>query len=408
MRNAPKAEVIGCSIVGSIFLGVSLMQRKLGWARKQRRAFTLVELLVVIAIIGILVGLLLPAVQAAREAARRMSCSNNVKQIGLAVANHESAYKKLPYAGQCGSTGSTTTPYMIHSTATLLLPYIEQQSVYNMFDFTTNSIAHYGASPSGTNFLTPSGCLIHRLAKGKAFDDPTHPSGQLAAQTQIPTYVCPSTPLDAGTRDPVNRLGGIDYMFIDLSDVDHRVGSPTYGTRTPGTDPQIAAIRVPGMLDCEGGKLASTIDGTSNTLLVIEDAGRANPVVQKFGALSARKTPVSTPAFPVNMMTGSNGRHMYAWADADANTNGYSGPSNAIGDRTAKINNYGNIVGGPPECLWSINNCGPNDEPYAFHGSGANAGMGDGSVKFLSANTDGVVLKWLVGRNDSRTVEVPE
>lgn len=384
------------------------MQRKLGWARKQRRAFTLVELLVVIAIIGILVGLLLPAVQAAREAARRMSCSNNVKQIGLAVANHESAYKKLPYAGQCGSTGSTTTPYMIHSTATLLLPYIEQQSVYNMFDFTTNSIAHYGASPSGTNFLTPSGCLIHRLAKGKAFDDPTHPSGQLAAQTQIPTYVCPSTPLDAGTRDPVNRLGGIDYMFVDLSDVDHRVGSPTYGTRTPGTDPQIAAMRVPGMLDCEGGKLASTIDGTSNTLLVIEDAGRANPVVQKFGALSARKTPVSTPAFPVNMMTGTNGRHMYAWADADANTNGYSGPSNAIGDRTAKINNYGNIVGGPPECLWSINNCGPNDEPFAFHGAGCNAGFGDGSVKFLSANTDGVILKWMVGRNDSQVYELPE
>lgn len=384
------------------------MQRKLGWARKQRRAFTLVELLVVIAIIGILVGLLLPAVQAAREAARRMSCSNNVKQIGLAVANHESAFKKLPYSGQCGSTGSTTTPYMIHSTATLLLPYIEQQSVYNMFDFTTNSVAHYGASPSGTNFLTPSGCLIHRLAKGKAFDDPTHPSGQLAAQTQIPTFVCPSTPLDAGTRDPVNRLGGIDYMFIDLSDVDHRVGSPTYGTRTPSNDPQIAAMRVSGMLDCEGGKLASTIDGSSNTLLLIEDAGRANPVVQKFGALSARKTPVSTPAFPVNMMTGSNGRHMYAWADADANTNGYSGPSNAIGDRTAKINNYGNIVGGPPECLWSINNCGPNDEPFAFHGAGCNAAFGDGAVKFLSANTDGVILKWMVGRNDSQVYEMPE
>lgn len=386
------------------------MRQTLRIIRNKRRGFTLVELLVVIAIIGILVGLLLPAVQAAREAARRMSCSNNVKQISLAVANHESAYKRLPHSGQCGSTGSTTTPYMIHSTATLLLPYIEQQAVFSMFDFTTNSIAHYGASPSGTNFVTPSGCLIHRNAKGKAFDDPTHPSGQLAAQTQISTFVCPSTPLEAGSRDPVNRLGGIDYMFIDLSDIDHRPGSPTYGTRTPGNDPQLAEMRVQGMLDCEGSRLASTIDGTSNTILVIEDAGRAHPNVTKFGALSARKTPVATPAFPVNMMTGSNGRHMFAWADADANTNGYSGPSNAIapGSRTAMINNYANIIGGPPECLWQVNNCGPNDEPFAFHGAGANAGFGDGSVKFLSANTDGVILKWMVGRNDSRTYEMPE
>jgi prepilin-type processing-associated H-X9-DG protein len=199
-------------------------------------------------------------------------------------------------------------------------------------------------------------------------------------------------------------------MFIDLTDVDHRIGSATYGARTPSTDPQLAEMRVSGMLDCEGSRLASTIDGTSNTVLVIEDAGRANPAVTKFGALSTRKTPVSTPAFPVNMSTGSNGRHMYAWADADANTNGYSGPSNAIapGSRTAMINNYGNVIGGPPECLWSVNNCGPNDEPFAFHGAGANAGFGDGSVKFLSANTDGVVLKWMIGRNDSRTYEMPE
>jgi prepilin-type N-terminal cleavage/methylation domain-containing protein/prepilin-type processing-associated H-X9-DG protein len=375
-----------------------------------RRAFTLVELLVVIAIIGILVGLLLPAVQAAREAARRMSCSNNMKQIGLAVQNHESAFKRLPGSGQCGSTGSTTTVYQIHSTATQLLPYIEQQTVYNMFDFSTNSIAHYGASPSGNDFLTPSGCLIHRTSKGKSYDDPTHPSGQIAAQTNISTYVCPSTPLDPGTRDPVDRLGGIDYMFVDLSDVDSRIGSATYGTRTPSSDPQLVQMRVQGMLDCEGGKLASSTDGTSNTLLSIEDAGRAHPNVAKFGALSARKTPVSSPAFPVNMSSGPLGRHMYAWADADAVTNGYSGPSNAIAPapRTAKINNYGQVNGGPAECLWSVNNCGPNDEPFAFHGSGANAVFGDGSVKFLSANLDGVVLKWMVGRNDGVNYEPQE
>ena len=410
MRNAPKADVIGCSIIGSIFLGVSLMQRKLGWARKQRRAFTLVELLVVIAIIGILVGLLLPAVQAAREAARRMSCSNNVKQIGLAVANHESAYKRLPHSGQCDSTGSSTTVYMMHSTPTLLLPYIEQQTVFNMFDFTTNSVAHYGASPSGSNFITPSGCIIHRTTKGKSYDDPTHPSGQVAAQTSIPTYVCPSTPLDTGSRDPVDRLGGIDYMFVAVSDVDSRVGSATYGMRTPTSDAAYFQMRVLGMLDCEGSRLASTTDGTSNTVMVIEDAGRAHPNVTHFGALSSRYTPVSTPAFPVNMLTGPLGRHMYAWADADAASNGYSGPSNAIapGSRLAKINNFQAPTGGPPECKWSVNNCGPNDEPFSFHGAGCNASMGDGSVKFLSASTDGIVLKWMVGRNDAILYEMPE
>jgi len=410
MRNAPKADVIGCSIIGSIFLGVSLMQRKLGWARKQRRAFTLVELLVVIAIIGILVGLLLPAVQAAREAARRMSCSNNVKQIGLAVANHESAYKRLPHSGQCDSTGNSTTVYMMHSTPTLLLPYIEQQTVFNMFDFTTNSVAHYGASPSGSNFVTPSGCVIHRTTKGKSYDDPTHPSGQVAAQTSIPTYVCPSTPLDLGSRDPVDRLGGIDYMFVAVSDVDSRVGSATYGMRTPTSDAAYFQMRVLGMLDCEGSRLASTTDGTSNTVMVIEDAGRAHPNVTLFGALSTRFTPVSTPAFPVNMQTGPLGRHMYAWADADAATNGYSGPSNAIapGSRLAKINNFQAPTGGPPECRWSVNNCGPNDEPFSFHGAGCNASMGDGSVKFLSASTDGVVLKWMIGRNDAILYEMPE
>jgi prepilin-type N-terminal cleavage/methylation domain-containing protein/prepilin-type processing-associated H-X9-DG protein len=387
------------------------------FSRKRQAGFTLVELLVVIAIIGILVGLLLPAVQAAREAARRMSCQNNMKQIGLGVLNHESAFKRLPGSGQCGSTGSNSTVYQIHSAATQILPYIEQNNVYRMFDTTTDPVVAYGATPhaaSGHLIVSATGALLHRNTRGRAFDDPTHPPGQLAAQTSIPTFVCPSTPLDLGTRDPVYRLGGWDYMFVDLSDVDTRPGSPTFGARTPASDPQITEMRVQGMLDCDSSKLAATTDGTAYTMMCVEDAGRAHPNVAKFGSLSSRTGPVAAPAFPVGTLaapTSATGRHMWAWADPDAVTNGYSGPSNAIGGparQRARLNNYDQIIGGPPECLWVVNNCGPNDEPFGWHGSGLNAVFGDGSVRFLAVSTDGIVVKWMVGRNDAQTYEVQE
>ena len=119
-----------------------------------KRGFTLVELLVVIAIIGILVGLLLPAVQAAREAARRMQCTNNLKQLGLAVHNFESAQRKFP-TGYLGSPGGVTyttaasTAYGVQWVGHLvyLFPYMEQNQIYQPFSDFRNLDPR--AKPSG-------------------------------------------------------------------------------------------------------------------------------------------------------------------------------------------------------------------------------------------------------------------
>lgn len=128
--------------------------------RSGASGFTLVELLVVIAIIGILVGLLLPAVQAAREAARRMQCSNNVRQIGLALHNYESAHKKFPP----GWIANDLDGEPGWGWATALLPFLEQNNVYQQLDLNVEIIA------------TQNMPMI---------------------ETVIPTYICPSDPTPA-------------------------------------------------------------------------------------------------------------------------------------------------------------------------------------------------------------------
>lgn len=127
--------------------------------KSPRCAFTLVELLVVIAIIGILVGLLLPAVQAAREAVRRMSCSNNLKQLGLAIHNFESANKRLPPGAIWSSSGNKKGSVLIY-----LLPYLEQENLYQQFDLT---------KPNTDEQVFPN-------------------SSQMIGATSVPVFVCPS------------------------------------------------------------------------------------------------------------------------------------------------------------------------------------------------------------------------
>ena len=229
--------------------------------RNPARGFTLVELLVVIAIIGILVGLLLPAVQAAREAARRMQCSNNLKQLALAFHNHHDAYKAFPTGGQEKTGGR----YLIGWPGKIF-PYFEQGNLRNTIDAMTAGVN----TDVTVNGVTTTATALDFIMPWR-FRAAPHNGDNPIFESPIPTFVCPSSELGTQSPDAWNA-NNPDIRAIYQGALHYRVsaGASTVAL-VQGTQGRHQWYNKSGVMYPECKTTFGTItDGSSNTILLGE------------------------------------------------------------------------------------------------------------------------------------------
>jgi len=318
------------------------MKRASQFSRGPKRGFTLVELLVVIAIIGILIALLLPAVQAAREAARRAQCTNHLKQIGLAMHNYHGAHKVLPYGSNWPWCLGGTWPAFI-------LPFMEQQPLYELFDF--------------------------NLRMSEA------PNTEVV-KSVVPTYLCPS--------DPVSSEPVLTGRWPDGSCNPTTASALSYTACMGPTHPDSCAFcedTTPSSTNycCQGRNLGSqtssgvwgassvgmfgrfaksfrfrdVTDGLTSTIM----AGETLPAHYIWNGAFLHNFPVSSTNIPINTMESDGGERRDWWR-----TSGYK----------------------------------------SKHPGGANMLMGDGSVHFFPETIDFRLYNALGTREGNEVAAVPE
>ncbi len=337
---------------------------------RRTRGFTLIELLVVIAIIAVLIALLLPAVQAAREAARRSQCVNNLKQIGLAVMNYESAVGALPW-GECARPRANVSP----SSLCMMLPQIEQQNLFNACNFTSQN--------------------------GNAFWNSQSAVNSTVQLTKINAFICPSE---------VSRLAmtGVYGFTTNPGPTNYacNAGSDAYSFSYPGINPNSGPYPGIGLLV----KLATIVDGTSNTISFAE-------IVNGVGAYSGVFDNLTPSGSPAKLSTASSGSaKVIGSSQADYNICNMTAPSpaNVAGAKGGDFplgaawwwgrggQTRFNCVMTPNK--WSCDFGGDNSDSDnnaitagSRHPGGVNVGMMDGSVRFIKSTINPVTWWALSG-----------
>lgn len=354
--------------------------------RRQTAGFTLVELLVVIAIIGVLVSLLLPAVQSARESARRIQCANNLKQLALAALNYESTHVLLPACGLAETIPDERYPVALYnqgggnklSWIVLLLPYIEETTLYDAFDLSVN-VARQTGDPQErflSSLLCPSGEASGRFYR--LFD---LTSSAACAKSNYAAYVSP--------------------FHVDLQ------------------------LIFRGALIAGGQKLASIEDGTSQTVMLSE-VRTLDSVADERGAWVLPWTGASLLAYDMHALgwrqshdpdQGDTVHHLRTSYTASPGSVGRAQPPNNQGPN---VDTLRSCVADSPQWAAALEARMPcaqappepaldgylSAAPRSMHPGGVNAAYVDGHVTFLPDAVDDYAMAYSVSAHDGESVTI--